>query len=95
MSIIGWLVLGLIVGVLANWLVPGRSPGGVFGTVLGGAIGAFLGGALFALAFSRGIMGFDPGSLVIAFAGAAGLLTLIRLAGHDEPEPRFERRRRA
>ena len=95
MSIIGWLLLGPIVGVLANWLVPGRFPGGILGTVLGGAFGAFLGGALFSLVLDRGITGFDLGSLIIALVGAAALLALLRLAGGAEPDRRLQRGARA
>ena len=60
MSVLTWIILGTIVGVLTNWLVPGRFPGGFLGTVGGGMVGAFLGGAIFSLAFDRGVAGFDP-----------------------------------
>ena len=95
MSIVGWLLMGLIAGLLANWLVEGRFPGGIFGAIVGGAIGAFLGGAAFSLVLGRGITGFDLGSLLIAFVGAGGLLTVLRLAGRADPDARLERRSRA
>jgi uncharacterized membrane protein YeaQ/YmgE (transglycosylase-associated protein family) len=95
MSIVGWLVLGLIVGILANWLTPGGFPGGIFGTILGGAFGAFLGGALFSLLFDRGVSGFDLASLIIAFVGAVMLLGLLLLAGRAEPDRRLDPRARA
>jgi uncharacterized membrane protein YeaQ/YmgE (transglycosylase-associated protein family) len=81
MGIIGWIVLGTLVGLLANWLVPGRFPGGFFGTVVGGTLGALLGGLLFSSVADRGVSGFDLASVVIAFVGAAFLLTLLSLAG--------------
>ncbi len=81
MEIIGWILLGTLVGLLANWLVPGRFPGGFFGVVVGGTLGALLGGLLFSTVADRGVAGFDLASLVIAFVGAAFLLTLLRLAG--------------
>ncbi|MGH2819378.1 MAG: GlsB/YeaQ/YmgE family stress response membrane protein [Actinomycetota bacterium] len=45
-SIIGFLVVGLVVGALARLLMPGRDPVGFLGTLAVGAIGAFLGGLL-------------------------------------------------
>jgi uncharacterized membrane protein YeaQ/YmgE (transglycosylase-associated protein family) len=44
MSIIGWIVFGLIVGVVAKLLMPGRDPGGMFVTILLGITGALIGG---------------------------------------------------
>jgi uncharacterized membrane protein YeaQ/YmgE (transglycosylase-associated protein family) len=85
MGIVSWIVLGTIVGILANWLMPGRFPGGLLGTIVGGMAGAFLGGAIFSLVASRGVAGFDLVSLLIAFFGAALLLTIIRKAGYAEP----------
>ncbi len=85
MGIVSWLVLGTIIGFITNWLVPGKFPGGVPGTIAGGAAGAFLGGAVFSLLAGRGVSGFDGVSLLIAFAGAAVLLTVIRKAGQAEP----------
>ena len=55
------------------------------GTIVGGTAGAFLGGAVFSLAADRGVAGFDALSLLIAFFGAALLLTLVRKAGHAGP----------
>lgn len=88
MGIISWLLLGAIMGFLANWLVPGKFPGGVLGTIAGGVAGAFLGGAVFSLIADRGVTGFDIVTLLIAFIGAALLLTIVRKAGYAEPHPR-------
>ena len=46
MSIIGWLVIGLIAGAIARFLVPGRDPMGFLGTLLLGLDGSLLGGFL-------------------------------------------------
>ncbi len=88
MGIITWIVLGTIMGFLANWLVPGKFPGGVLGTLVGGIAGAFLGGAIFSLVANRGVAGFDLASLLIAFVGAALLLTVLRKAGYAQPRAR-------
>ncbi len=84
MTIVGWIALGAIMGFVANRAVPGRFPGGVFGTIAGGMAGAFLGGAIFSLIAGRGVGGFDLASLAIAFVGAALLLAILRAAGHGE-----------
>ena len=49
MSILGWIVVGAIIGALVNRCLPGRFPVGLPGTVLGGAAGAFIGGGIFAV----------------------------------------------
>lgn len=44
MNIIGWIIFGAIVGIIAKFLMPGRDPGGFVITVLLGIAGALLGG---------------------------------------------------
>src|SRR5260370_32698257 len=46
MSILAWIVLGLIAGIVAKALVPGRDPGGCIITIVIGIVGALLGGWL-------------------------------------------------
>jgi len=46
MAIVGWIVFGLIVGIVAKLLMPGRDPGGFIITMLLGIVGAMLGGFL-------------------------------------------------
>ena len=43
-GILGWIVLGLIIGVIAKLVMPGRDPGGIIVTILLGIVGAVLGG---------------------------------------------------
>jgi uncharacterized membrane protein YeaQ/YmgE (transglycosylase-associated protein family) len=45
-GVLGWIVFGLIVGVVAKLLMPGRDPGGFIITILLGIVGAMLGGWL-------------------------------------------------
>ncbi|MCV5264084.1 GlsB/YeaQ/YmgE family stress response membrane protein, partial [Escherichia coli] len=52
MGIISWIILGLIAGALAKWLMPGKDGGGWIATMLLGIAGAFVGG------FLGGILGF-------------------------------------
>jgi uncharacterized membrane protein YeaQ/YmgE (transglycosylase-associated protein family) len=88
MGIVSWIALGTIVGMLANWLTPGRFPGGLGGTIAGGMAGAFLGGAIFSLVADRAVSGVDAVSLVLALAGAAVLLMVVRKADHAQPRAR-------
>lgn len=43
MSILGWLLVGLVAGVLGKLIMPGKDPGGIIVTILLGIVGAFLG----------------------------------------------------
>jgi uncharacterized membrane protein YeaQ/YmgE (transglycosylase-associated protein family) len=87
MGIISWLVLGAIVGLLTNSVVPGRFPGGVPGAIVGGLVGAFLGGAIFAMIAGRGATSVDLLGLGIAVIGAALVLVLARKAADPYGQP--------
>lgn len=74
MGILSWIVLGLIVGILAKWIMPGPDPGGIVVTILIGIAGAFVGGFLGSLLGLGSVSGFNPGSLALATVGALLLL---------------------
>jgi uncharacterized membrane protein YeaQ/YmgE (transglycosylase-associated protein family) len=74
MGILTWIILGLVVGALAKFLMPGRDPGGVFVTILIGIAGAVVGGFLGSAAGLGTVTGFNLGSLAIATGGAVLLL---------------------
>ena len=77
-SIITWIVVGGIAGLLAEWIIGGIHTGCI-GTVIVGVIGAFIGGWLLAqLHVSLGLTGL-VNDVVTAFIGAAVLLLVIRL----------------
>lgn len=78
MGILSWIVLGLLVGLLAKWIMPGPDPGGLIVTMAIGIAGAFVGGYIgTALGFGT-VTGFNIGSLVIATLGALLLLFAYR-----------------
>jgi uncharacterized membrane protein YeaQ/YmgE (transglycosylase-associated protein family) len=79
MGFIAWIVLGLIVGVLAKFIMPGKDPGGIIVTVLLGMAGAFVGGYIGSALGFGGITGFDLRSLVLAVVGAIILLIIYRV----------------
>lgn len=78
MSILYWILLGLVAGALAKLLMPGRDPGGCILTIVIGIVGALLGGFLATLLGFGGISGFDPRSLIIAVLGSIVLLAILR-----------------
>jgi uncharacterized membrane protein YeaQ/YmgE (transglycosylase-associated protein family) len=74
MGILSWIVLGLIVGALAKWIMPGDDPGGIFITILIGIAGALLGGFLSTALGFGAVDGFNFGSVVVAVLGSLLLL---------------------
>ena len=80
MSILAWIVLGLIAGAIAKAIMPGRDPGGIIVTILIGIVGAFLGGFLGNMIAGTGLNGFSLGSILLAVIGAILLLWIYRVA---------------
>jgi uncharacterized membrane protein YeaQ/YmgE (transglycosylase-associated protein family) len=78
MGILSWILLGLIVGALAKWIMPGDDPGGMIVTILLGIAGAFVGGFLATLIGLGTVDGFNVGSLLIAVGGSLLLLWVYR-----------------
>lgn len=78
MGILSWIVFGLIAGVIAKFLMPGRDPGGCIVTMLLGVVGAFVGGFLASLIGAAPVTEFDLRSLVVAVIGAIVVLTVYR-----------------
>lgn len=76
MSIIGWILFGLIVGVVAKLLMPGRDPGGMIVTILLGIVGALIGGFLGRLLGWYGES--DPVGFIMAVIGAILVLFVYR-----------------
>ena len=77
MSIIAWIVVGLIAGWLAKMVVPGREPGGFLATTAIGVVGAIIGGWIWNMMFSAsGATGINIGSIFVAFVGSVVLLLL-------------------
>lgn len=80
MGIIAWIVFGLIAGVIAKLLMPGRDGGGFILTCILGIVGAVVGGWL-ATMFGIGgsISGFNLHSFLVAVVGAIMVLVIFRL----------------
>ena len=78
MSILLWIVFGLIAGSIANFIAPSPK-GGIIGSIVLGIIGAIVGGYLGERFFGVSITGFNVMSFVVAAAGALLVLLISRL----------------
>lgn len=77
MDILVWIAFGLVVGVVAKFIMPGRDPGGIILTILLGIVGAMLGGWL-----GRTLGLYQTGEaagFIMAVVGAVVVLALYRL----------------
>lgn len=78
MGIISWIVMGLIVGLLAKFIMPGKDPKGFIITILLGIGGGLLGGYLGTVLGLGTVTGFDLKSILIATGGAIIILLIYR-----------------
>ena len=82
-GVIGWIVFGLVVGLVAKLIMPGRDPGGLIVTILLGIIGAVLGGYV---GRALGLYGpEDAAGFLMSLLGAIVLLSIYRLAVRRRP----------
>ncbi len=78
MTILGWLVLGLIAGFIGSKIVNKTGEGLILDIVLG-IVGAFVGGFLFSQFGAAGVTGFNLHSMLVAVVGAVVVLLLYHL----------------
>ncbi len=77
MGILGWIILGLIMGALAKAVLPGRQGGGWLATLLLGVVGAIVGGLLGSLIFGRPLGEFwSLYTWLMAFVGSIIVLAI-------------------
>ena len=79
MGIISWIILGLVAGALAKWILPGKDPGGIVITILIGIVGAVIGGYIGTLLGFGEATGVNIRSIIIAVAGSIILLLIYRM----------------
>jgi uncharacterized membrane protein YeaQ/YmgE (transglycosylase-associated protein family) len=88
-NILGWILVGLIAGLLARWIVKDSRTGCIY-TMVVGVLGALIGGALMSLVDEQGIDDFSIRSILVAAVGAVLLLLVLQaVAGRG---PRTTRR---
>jgi uncharacterized membrane protein YeaQ/YmgE (transglycosylase-associated protein family) len=73
MSVVGWIVLGLVAGFIGSRIVNSQGQGLLLDIVLG-VVGALVGGFLFSLFGMAGVTGFDIWSFVVAIVGSVVVL---------------------
>lgn len=80
MGIIAFIILGLLAGIIAKWILPGSDPGGVVVTTLIGIAGALVGGFLAGALFDADPLDefFDISTWITAIVGSVILLWLYR-----------------
>jgi uncharacterized membrane protein YeaQ/YmgE (transglycosylase-associated protein family) len=78
MGILGWILFGLVVGIVAKFIMPGRDPGGIIITIILGIVGALIGGFI-----GQALNLYQPGEpagFVGATLGAILVLWIYRMA---------------
>lgn len=87
MGILGWIIIGLLAGVIARWIMPGADPMGWLGTIVLGIVGSLVGGTILNLVTGggmelsgAGILGSILGALLVLF-----LWRRMRPAGRVSP----------
>ena len=79
MGILTWIILGLIAGAIAKFLMPGRDPGGIIITIVIGIVGAVIGGFLATQLGFGDVSGLNLPSILISIVGAIILLIIYRM----------------
>ena len=81
MGIIAFIILGLLAGIIAKAVMPGRDPGGIIVTTLIGIAGALLGGFIAGAIFDADPLDefFDISTWLTAIVGSIILLAVYRL----------------
>ena len=80
MGIIGWIIFGLIIGIIAKLLMPGRDPGGFIVTIIIGIVGSVIGGYIEEwIGLYQTTNGVPAGGWVMSIIGAIILLVIYRL----------------
>ena len=74
-----WIVLGLVAGIIAKMIMPGRDPGGFIVTIILGIVGALVGGFISTKLGFGDVTGFNIPSIIIAVLGSMLLLFIYRM----------------
>ena len=85
MGILTWVVMGLIVGVVAKFIMPVTGPGGIISTIVLGIVGALVGGFIGTALGLGSVTGFNLASFLLAVAGAIVVLILFKIIRKSKP----------
>jgi uncharacterized membrane protein YeaQ/YmgE (transglycosylase-associated protein family) len=83
MGILMWALFGLIAGVIAKFLMPGKAPGGIILTIVLGVVGAIVGGFIGTQLGFGDISGFDLRSMALAVGGGVLVLFIYGLVSRS------------
>jgi uncharacterized membrane protein YeaQ/YmgE (transglycosylase-associated protein family) len=79
MGIISWILLGLVAGALAKFIMPGKDPGGCLITMILGIVGAVVAGFIGSRLGIGRVESFDIGGILLATVGAILVLIIYRM----------------
>jgi len=74
-TVLGWLIFGLVAGLIARAVVPGKDDIGLLRTIVLGIVGSVLGGLIFGL-LTVGVRGFEPAGWIGSIIGAIIVLVI-------------------
>ncbi|MDW3215035.1 MAG: GlsB/YeaQ/YmgE family stress response membrane protein [Ilumatobacteraceae bacterium] len=92
MSLVGWIVVGLLAGWLARWIVKDDRAGCIY-TMIVGVVGAIVGGWLMATIDEEGVDEFSIRSILVAAVGAVVFLLVLQAIAGLGPRRSGSRRR--
>lgn len=78
MTMLYWIIFGLVSGSIANFIAP-SSQGGIVGSIILGVLGAVVGGYFGERFFGVGVTGFNVKSFIVAVAGSLFVLFVSRI----------------
>lgn len=78
MGFFSWIIFGLIAGIIAKWIMPGKDGGGFIMTIILGIVGAVVGGFIGKLIGLGPVDSFSIGNFIIAIVGAIIVLWIYR-----------------
>ena len=78
MGILSWIIFGLIAGIIAKWIMPGKENVGIIVTIILGIVGAVVGGYISTFFGFGKVDGFNFGSFVVAGIGAIVVLYIYK-----------------
>lgn len=87
MNLLGWIVVGLVAGGLARWIVKDSRTGCIY-TMIIGVLGALIGGFLMSLVDEEGIDDFSLRTIVVAAIGSVLLLLVLQAIAGRGPRTR-------
>ena len=80
-TIIGWILFGLVVGLIARAIMPGKQSMGLVATTLLGVVGAFIGGFIGNLLTGQEALSMNPAGWIGAILGALLVLFVLGMVG--------------